>query len=195
MTAVLVAVLTVSLLSLVLAARTIRALTELLEHQTAGADETPLHDAPIFSSHRIGSPGGRTPHRFRPPTGPRYSGVRGGACHGGTGREVHISRRVNWWELDGGQISAAEFAAAVAADADLVMITVPDIWKWEPRWIAELTTGPGLGPGPEPRESLVWRAGRIVARRPSPALIAKMCELAKTLGARVQGDDGEYYDA
>ena len=190
MTAVLVAVLTVSLLSLVLAARTIRALTELLERQTVGADEAPRYDPPIFSSHRIGNPGGRA-HRFRPPTGPRYSGVRGGACHGGTAREVHISRRVNWWELDGGQISAAEFKAAVAADAELVMVAVPDVWRWEPRWIAELATGAGS----EPRENLVWRAGRIVARHPSAALIAKMCELAKALGARVQGDDGEYYDA
>ncbi|HEU5332305.1 MAG TPA: hypothetical protein VFU73_06070 [Actinocrinis sp.] len=189
MTVVLVAVLTVSLLSLVLAARTIRALAELLERQTAGADETSLPDAPIFSSHRAGSPTSRG-HRFRTPAGPLDSGVRGGAWHGGAGREVHISRRVNWWEVDGGQISAAEFKAAVAADADLAMVTVPDIWRWEPRCIAEMATAAG----PEPRENLVWRAGRIVARRPSPALIAKMCELARTLGARVQGDDGEYYD-
>ena len=190
MTAVLVVVLTISLLSLFLAARTMRALAEVLEQQTAGADEAPLHEAPIFSSHRTGSSTAHT-HRFRAPAGPRYSGVRGGACHDGTGREVHISRRVNWWELDGGQISAGEFKAAVAEDADLAMVTVPDVWRWEPRWIAEITTGAG----PEPRENLVWRAGRIVARHPSAALIAKMCELAKTLGARVQGDDGEYYDA
>lgn len=190
MTAVLVAVLTVSLLSLILAARTIRALTEFLDRQTAGTDDAPLYDAPIFSSHRLGNPDGRGP-RFRPSVGPRDSRVRGGVSHGGTGREVHISRRVNWWEVDGGQISATEFRTAVAADPDLAMVAVPDVWRWEPRWIAELATGAGA----EPRENLVWRAGRIVARRPSAALIAKMCELAKILGARVQGDDGEYYDA
>jgi hypothetical protein len=189
-TAVLVALLMVSLLSLILAARTVRALTEVLERQTAGADEGPPYDAPIFSSHRAAGPAGRG-RRLRLPAGPRDSGVRGGACHGGTGREVHISRRVNWWETDGGQISAGEFKAAVAADAELAMVAVPDIWRWEPRWIAEMATGAG----PEPRENLVWRAGRIVARHPSAALVAKMCELAKLLGARVQGDDGEYYDA
>jgi hypothetical protein len=188
-TAVLVAVLTVSLLSLVLVARTVRALTAVLERQVAGADEAPLRDAPIFSSRRTRVPHTRGP-RMRAPAAARGNGVRGGVCHGGTGREVHISRRVNWWEEDGGQISAGEFKAVVAGDLELDMVSVPDIWRWEPRWIAEMATGAG----PEPRESLVWRAGRIVARHPSDALLVKMCQLAKILGARVQGDDGEYYD-
>ncbi|MFD0403203.1 hypothetical protein ACFVHI_34595 [Kitasatospora sp. NPDC127121] len=42
----------------------------------------------------------------------------------------------------------------------------------------------------------MWRtAGRIVSKNPSDAVIATMCRVAKVLNARVQGDDGEYYDA
>ncbi|MGN5376983.1 hypothetical protein ACQ4WX_03045 [Streptomyces lasalocidi] len=40
-----------------------------------------------------------------------------------------------------------------------------------------------------------WSAGRLVYKNPSDAAIVKMCEVAKVLEARVQGDDGEYYDA
>ncbi|MFB7260449.1 hypothetical protein [Streptomyces nojiriensis] len=80
------------------------------------------------------------------------------------GYDVHITRRENWWDEEGQDISTAEWEAAVAADPGLVMA---------PMW---------------------WSAGRIVSKNPSDAVIARMCEVAKTLDARVQGDDGECYD-
>jgi hypothetical protein len=40
---------------------------------------------------------------------------------------------------------------------------------------------------------LHWRDRRIVSKNPSNFMIAKMCQLARVLGARVQGDDGEFY--
>jgi hypothetical protein len=81
------------------------------------------------------------------------------------GYDVHITRRENWWDEEGQDISTAEWEAVVAASPSLV--TAP-LW---------------------------WSAGRIVSKHPSEAVIAKMCEVAKVLEARVQGDDGEYYDA
>jgi hypothetical protein len=39
-----------------------------------------------------------------------------------------------------------------------------------------------------------WRNGRVVVKDPDGMLIRKMREIAETLGARVQGDDGEYYE-
>ena len=104
------------------------------------------------------------------------------------GYEVHVTRRENWWDEDGGEISAQEWAAAVC---DLAMVPVPEGWSGQPQWVAEMTTGPA----PEFRtEGLYWSAGRIVAKHPTDALITKMCQVARVLGARVQGDDGEYYD-
>jgi hypothetical protein len=80
------------------------------------------------------------------------------------GYDVHITRRENWWEEDGQDIGAAVWEALVAADPGLVVV---------PLW---------------------WNTGRIVSKNPSDAVIATMREVAKALGARVQGDDGEYYD-
>ncbi|MFJ3213143.1 hypothetical protein [Streptomyces flaveolus] len=42
-------------------------------------------------------------------------------------------------------------------------------------------------------EALHWDPGLVSAKHPGDVLIAKMCELARLLGAQVQGDDGEYY--
>ncbi|MEV0749845.1 hypothetical protein AB0I75_32355 [Streptomyces sp. NPDC050273] len=81
------------------------------------------------------------------------------------GYDVHITRRQNWWDEEGQDISAAEWEAVVAADLGLMEV---------PLW---------------------WNAGRIVSKNSSDAVIATMVEVAKTLGARVQGDDSEYYDA
>ncbi|MFF3691087.1 hypothetical protein [Streptomyces sp. NPDC002187] len=109
------------------------------------------------------------------------------------GYDVHITRRENWWDEQGPDISTQEWEAVVAADPDLVMFPMPEGgWLVEPRWIAESVTSPGVA---ELGGALDWRAGRITAKWPCDALLAKMCRVAKTLGARVQGDDGEYYDA
>ncbi|MFG2757863.1 hypothetical protein [Streptomyces wuyuanensis] len=39
-----------------------------------------------------------------------------------------------------------------------------------------------------------WAEGRIVVKNPDETLLEKMRGLARVLGARVQGDDCEYYD-
>ncbi|MFD7639588.1 hypothetical protein ACFV4P_02950 [Kitasatospora sp. NPDC059795] len=81
------------------------------------------------------------------------------------GYDVHITRRVDWWAEEGQDISRVEWEAVFADDSGLAMA---------PLW---------------------WTAGRIVSKNPSDAVIATMCQVAKVLDARVQGDDGEYYDA
>ncbi|MEU1180828.1 hypothetical protein ABZ464_24870 [Streptomyces sp. NPDC005820] len=81
------------------------------------------------------------------------------------GYDVHITRCENWWDEESQDITAAQWEAVVAADPGLVMT---------PMW---------------------WSAGRIVSKNPNDALIATMCKVADVLDARVQGDDGEYYDA
>ena len=81
------------------------------------------------------------------------------------GYDVHITRRENWWDEEGQDITAAEWEAVVAGD-------------------------PGLAVAP-----MWWNAGRIVSKNPSDAVIATMREVAVVLEAKVQGDDGEHYDA
>jgi hypothetical protein len=40
-----------------------------------------------------------------------------------------------------------------------------------------------------------WFEGNIDTRAPDRATMCKMYKIAKALNARVQGDDGEFYDA
>ncbi|MGW5663948.1 hypothetical protein ACWEWG_28320 [Streptomyces sp. NPDC003758] len=107
------------------------------------------------------------------------------------GYYVHITRRENWWDEKGQDISTTEWEEAVAADPDLAMIPMPEGRQGGTQWVAETVP---RREAESCREPLWWRSGRIVAKHPTDALIAKMCQVAKALGARVQGDDGEYYD-
>jgi hypothetical protein len=43
--------------------------------------------------------------------------------------------------------------------------------------------------------NLFWSSGNVDAKNPDLRLIAKMASVASALGATVQGDDGELYDA
>jgi hypothetical protein len=107
------------------------------------------------------------------------------------GYDIHITRREDWWDEDGPVIATHEWEALVENDADLTMIAPPPGWSGPSQWTAVMTT--------HPREerlgtALHWEAGEISAKNPSDTLIAKMRQLARALHARVQGDDGEYYD-
>jgi hypothetical protein len=42
---------------------------------------------------------------------------------------------------------------------------------------------------------LDWRDGQVVVKNPDEILLGKMCEIAAALGARVLGDEGEFYEA
>ncbi|MEU1622670.1 hypothetical protein ABZ479_35910 [Streptomyces sp. NPDC005722] len=107
------------------------------------------------------------------------------------GYDLHITRRDDWWDDEGPEIGRQEWEAAVAADPDLVMQPVPDGWAADAFSSASMTTRPERE---DATEMLHWDEGLASAKHPSDVLIAKMCDLAGHLGAKVQGDDGEHYD-
>jgi hypothetical protein len=49
------------------------------------------------------------------------------------------------------------------------------------------------GPSKYPDPWFDWSHGNINTKNPDPAIVRKAIEIAATLGARVQGDDGEVY--
>ncbi|WP_327399496.1 hypothetical protein OG194_04385 [Streptomyces sp. NBC_01288] len=108
--------------------------------------------------------------------------------------EIHITRREDCDGCGGEhgpQITAGEWAAVVAADAELSMTPAPLGCTGPAQWSALLNTHPDesrLG------TALHWSARGIGGKNPSDFLIAKMREVARALGARVRGDDGEFYD-
>ncbi len=117
----------------------------------------------------------------------------------GMGYDVHITRRTPWWADEGERITTQEWSAAVAADSDLEMVQVARasprgedaVLEYRHAWLAQMVSHPELDTA---GAWLDWRDGRIVVKNPDELLLEKMREIASVLGARVQGDDDEYYD-
>jgi hypothetical protein len=99
------------------------------------------------------------------------------------GYDLHITRRDHWTD-DGADIALSEWQAIVERDPDLA---------WQP----ELGPTFAIWSGPSGRYEhwLAWTNGTLYAKNPDAPLIDKMATIARLLHARVQGDDGEFYDA
>jgi len=115
--------------------------------------------------------------------------------------DIHITRHEGCGEDCRGErgppTTAGERAAVVAADAELSMIPAPLNRTGPAQWSAMLNTHTELNTHPDESRfgtALHWSERGISARNPSDLLIAKTREVARELGARVQGDDGEFYD-
>lgn len=113
------------------------------------------------------------------------------------GYDLHITRREDWSEK-GNDISFEEWQAYVAGDpemridgfaetqtasGEIVRIEAPGLTIWtrpsgdgHPRWFHH-------------------QRGRIDVKNPDAELFPKMWSIAQYFGARVQGDEGECYDA
>jgi len=112
------------------------------------------------------------------------------------GYDVHITRKKEWSDEDGPRITEDEWQAYVASDADMVItgfaahtnplgetihITQPLLTEWRKH----------------SSHSPVWFSyfeGSLVVKNPDDECLAKMRQIASRLQARVQGDEGEFYD-
>ena len=98
------------------------------------------------------------------------------------GYDLHITRADDWGDNVGHQITADEWLQLVAEDPELRLADYngPYFALWS-----------GRSKYPDPW--LDWLAGNIYSKNPDKALVQKMLQIAIRLGARVQGDDGEFY--
>jgi hypothetical protein len=100
------------------------------------------------------------------------------------GYDLHITRGAHWAENEGHEITCEEWLALVAHDPELTLDPVNGdqyaLWS---------------GPSQYPEPWLKWWRGNISTKNPDKTLIVKMINIASKLGARVQGDDGEFYDS
>jgi hypothetical protein len=99
------------------------------------------------------------------------------------GYELHITRAPKWYyENEGHWISAEEWLEYVERDPELRLA------GYNGKYFA-LWSGKSEYPDPW----LDWCQGNIDSKSPDDAIIDKMVAVAKELGAKVQGDDGEVY--
>jgi hypothetical protein len=117
------------------------------------------------------------------------------------GYDVHITRKQNWSDKKGPEIPLAEWIAVVQSDREMRL-----------DGYAETQVGDGKSLRIEKQGLSVWtaysrndedgnkawfdfRLGNVVVKNPDAEILQKMWLLAQALSARVQGDDGEFYDA
>ena len=116
------------------------------------------------------------------------------------GYDVHITRRQDWWE-EGEEISIEEWAAYIESDPDMRMENsaekkTPDgsTIRIESKGLSIWTSYSGHGEN----GNMAWfdfRDGRITVKNPDKEILGKMYSIASAFEAKVQGDEGEVYDA
>lgn len=115
------------------------------------------------------------------------------------GYDLHISRRADWVD-DGSDITVAEWLAYLDASPDMrldgyaeAVTDAGDTVRVESPGLAVWTgySKHGLG-GNQAR--FLHSGGQIIVKNPDAELRRKMFSIARHFGARVQGDDGEFYD-
>jgi hypothetical protein len=112
------------------------------------------------------------------------------------GYDVYITRKINWFDQNGPEISLADWTALVNSDPELrldgiaqTQTAAGDMLKYE---------NPGLAMWTSSADSnlTTWfdfRRGRIVVKNPGEQALRKMWMVAQVLSAKVQGDEGEVY--
>lgn len=98
------------------------------------------------------------------------------------GYELHITRAEFWAENDSHPIEVSEWLAVVEADASLTI---------------EERNGQYFAVFGSKEESgwIDWKDGNLYSTYPQPATFTKLLEIARLLGAKIQGDDGELYES
>jgi hypothetical protein len=98
------------------------------------------------------------------------------------GYDLDITRSEQWAENGGCEITHEEWLTLVANDPGLSLDPVNGeryaLWSGRCRY-------------PDPW--FKWWQGNISTKYPGRAILGKMLEIATTLGANVQGDEGELY--
>jgi hypothetical protein len=100
------------------------------------------------------------------------------------GHYLHIHRADEWYHCEHHPITSDEWLAVVASDPELRL---------------DLSRGPHFalwsGTCRYPEGTWFnWSEGSVYTKNPDRAITAKMLELARKLGARVQGDHEEFYN-
>jgi hypothetical protein len=116
------------------------------------------------------------------------------------GYDLHITRKQRWSDENGLEIRLDEWIAIVAADQDMRLdgyaetrVGDGSILRIENEGLSVWTAWPR-----QSENGFAWfsfRNGNVVVKNPDLEIRRKMSSLAKALSAKVQGDEGEFYDA
>lgn len=100
------------------------------------------------------------------------------------GYDLHVTRASHWTRTAGSQITEDEWTKVSTAD--------PDLQQDQSNGANAVVWVDAEG---QRRGWFDWYDGVVYTTDPDRATVAKLMELATRLGARVQGDSGEFYAA
>jgi hypothetical protein len=110
------------------------------------------------------------------------------------GYDVHITRKSEWVDKVGPEITLDEWESYAESDS-MLSVEGHVVWNIGGRVVrARVFVIREPGSRDEIAAALSWYRGNVSAKNPSPAGVACMASVAARLKARVQGDDGEFYD-
>jgi hypothetical protein len=115
------------------------------------------------------------------------------------GYDLHITRKANWFDASPSialdewleyvasdpEIQHDGFAETPAADGDVLRVEQAGICVWK---------GYSRGENRENAAWFWWSGGNIVVKNPDQEIRGKMWLIAQSLEAKVQGEEGEYYN-
>jgi hypothetical protein len=112
------------------------------------------------------------------------------------GYDVHITRATEWFESEDTPITFEEWTAFVKSDPSMRLDGFAEAavggLRYESPGLAVWTAYSGHGK----KGNMAWfdhDEGRITVKNPDEEILGKMRAIAKKLGARVVGDEGEEY--
>jgi hypothetical protein len=118
----------------------------------------------------------------------------------GMGYELHITRAEEWRQSKLNPISLDQWLAYISSDPEMRLdqcatATTPvgDTLNYQSQGLAEWTEYSRNGKDGN-FAWFDWQNGEVVVKNPDEELIGKMCRIAQALHARVQGDDGKFYN-
>lgn len=115
------------------------------------------------------------------------------------GYDIHITRKQNWFDDEGDPIPLDEWLAHIRSDPEMRHDKFAETFTPDGTPIRTHSPGFGVWVGYSRHvegKNMVWFRwfeGMIVVKNPDPEILCKMHRIASLLGARVQGDEGEFY--
>jgi hypothetical protein len=116
------------------------------------------------------------------------------------GYDVHITRKRRWSDENGPEIPLDEWVAVVRADGDMRLDGYAETRVRDGRILRIENEGLSVWTAysRHSENGMAWFSfhhGNVVVKNPDPEILQKMWSLAQGLSAKVQGDEGEVYDA
>ena len=115
------------------------------------------------------------------------------------GYDVHITRKEDWFDEDGPDISLSEWKEYVQSDQEMRLDNFAETQtssgstlRIENEGLAVWTAYSGHGQN----GNMAWfdyRNGNVTVKNPDEEILDKMVDISGVLSAKVQGDEGELY--